>query len=121
MIKLDTSRIDAEVEELKAKANIRKMIKQQNKIELTYLEKDVILHGIGDNEYDDAGNGTWSWSIQPNCKVVTLAQIKGVISSLVKKGLAITYNYEGGKNPKDDVVRLTEEGKEVLNRLRAEA
>ena len=85
---------------------------------LTALEKDVILHGIGDNEYDDAGNGTWSWSIQPNCKVVTPVQIKGVISSLVKKGLAETYNYEGGKNPKDDVVTLTDQGKKLLKQMR---
>lgn len=83
-------------------------------INLTDLEKDVIFNGFGNNEYESNGDPVWSWSIQPNCKNVTVPQISGVISSLVKKGLAIRADWDGGFN-KDSTVELTPAGKEILN------
>lgn len=81
---------------------------------LTQLEKDVIFNGFGNNEYENDGSAVWSWSIQPNCKIVTEKQISGVISSLVKKGLAKTADWDGGFD-KDSTVELTSSGKEILN------
>lgn len=77
---------------------------------LTELERDVIKNGFGNNEFEDDGDAVWSWSIQPNCKLVTEKQISGVISSLVKKGLAISYG-----DGEDSVVELTNPGKQILN------
>lgn len=81
---------------------------------LTHSEKDVITNGFGNNEYENDGSHVWSWSIQPNCKDVTEAQIGGVIGSLVKKGLAEVADWDGGFN-KDSTVGLTDSGKVLLD------
>lgn len=83
---------------------------------LTELEIDVIKHGFGNNEYGDGdGCAVWSWSIQPNCKIVTKEQISGVIGSLVKKELA-----GADKAGNDSTTWLTDEGKAVLMKLKGE-
>ena len=83
-------------------------------MKVTKLEMDVIKNGVGNNEYENDGSAVWSWSIQPNCKVVTEKQISGVISSRVKKGLAVSADWDRGFN-KDSTVELTKIGKEILN------
>ena len=80
-------------------------------LKITELEKDVIFNGFGHNEYEDTGEAVWTWSIQPNCKIVTEKQISGVISSLNKKGLAVSYD-----DGEDSAVYLTGQGKKILNK-----
>lgn len=89
-------------------------------INLTELEKDVLLHGFGDSNYNGQGNENgcpWSWSIADKCKVAKKNQVPGVISSLVKKGIMSSWDYEGDGNPDDEVVALTEKGKEIFRLL----
>ena len=75
-------------------------------MELTELEKDVIV-AITENEFSNIpGDPVWSWSIADNAKITKTEQISGVVSSLVKKGLVET-NDESGDN---STVELTEEG-----------
>lgn len=88
---------------------------------LTKLEQDVILNGFGNNDYANDGSPVWSWSIQPSCKEVTEKQISGVLSSLVKKGLANKEPWYKGNDtttPDDHTVELTEEGQRCLAYLR---
>ena len=74
-------------------------------MKLTELEKDVII-AITENEYSDSpGDPVWSWSVADNCKIIHKDQVSGVVSSLVKKGLAECYE-EG----KDSTVKLTDTG-----------
>lgn len=89
-------------------------------VEITELEKDVLLYGFGDNEYNgcnDEFGAVWSWSLESNCKVTKKNQISGVVSSLVKKGIMDTWNDNNGTNPEDDVVALTDKGKEIFRLL----
>lgn len=74
---------------------------------LTELEKDVI-RAIAENQYADTPDSpVWSFAISYHTKIAKKKQISGVVSSLVKKGLAIsTEKYDG----KDDTVQLTEDG-----------
>jgi len=74
-------------------------------MELTELEKDVVV-AITENEYSDVpGNPVWSWSVADNCKITHKDQVSGVVSSLIKKGLVVSQNYD-----KDDIVYLTKKG-----------
>ena len=74
-------------------------------MKLTELEKDVII-AIAENEYSDVpGNPVWSWAIDYETKITKKEQVSGVVSSLVKKGLAKCYD-EG----KDSTVHLTDAG-----------
>lgn len=69
-------------------------------IELTQLEKEVLI-GINNSEYSDAlGSPIWSWSIE--CASAGTKQISGVVSSLSKKGLTISQG-----SGKDQTVMLT--------------
>lgn len=81
---------------------------------LTELEKDVIV-AITENEYSDApGNPVWSWSVTDNCKTTHKDQVSGVVSSLVKKGLAECYNDRG----KDSTIHLTNAGVRAYHRIK---
>ena len=81
------------------------MISWKIEMKLTELEKDVIV-AITENEYSDIpGDHVWSWSIADTCKITHKNQVSGVVSSLVKKGLAKCYE-EG----KDSTVKLTGTG-----------
>ncbi len=83
-------------------------------VNITENEKDVIKNGFGNNEFNNEGEPVWSYSIQPNCKIVSKKQINGVISSLVKKGLVVTQEYEDNQK----VAGLTIIGKELLKSYR---
>ena len=86
---------------------------------LTELEKDVLLHGLYENEYnqfhwDDGiiGASVYANSICYNCKLVKKNQISGVVSSLVKKGILNCWDDENGQN-----VFPTDFGHEVFAKL----
>ena len=77
---------------------------------LTELEKDVLI-AIATNEFcDEPGDWAWSYSIHYKCTMTTQKQLPGVISSLIKKGLA-EHDDAGGEG---DCVRLTKKGIEAF-------
>ena len=81
---------------------------------LTELEKDVIL-AIVNSEYSDSpGSPIWSWSVADNTKITNINQVSGVISSLVKKGLVISSEYD----IKDNTVELTSNGIEEYKKIK---
>lgn len=83
------------------------------RMELTELEKDVLLFGFGHNNFGDFINDPlWSDCIVDTCEIVTEAQISGVMGSLTKKGLI-----DGNKAGKDSTTWLTEKGVEVYVEL----
>lgn len=94
-----------------------------NGVNLTEMEVDVIINGFGHNEYTNDGGAVWTWSIQPNCVIVTEKQISGVVSSLSKKNLAGSHNVSKAdrKAGDDDTTWLTEAGCAILATLKAEA
>lgn len=83
-----------------------------NKISITKLESDVIGNGFGKSNFNTEGNPVWANSLIEGCKLCTIKQLPGVVSSLVKKGLALAEG-EG----KEKTVALTDEGKVILKRL----
>ena len=79
---------------------------------LTALEEDVILNGIGNNEFLYEDDSTvWSDSVVETCKVCTKKQLSGVVASLIKKGLVIAPRGDG-------TMALTAEGVRTLAGLR---
>lgn len=81
---------------------------------VTDLEADAI-QAIGNNDFTDGDPTAWVWSncVAQECKTVKAKQLPGVISSLVKKGLAET----DGNSGKDACVRLTETGVVALKQI----
>jgi len=90
-------------------------------IKLTKLEIDVLINGFGHNNFNSGSNNAvgvvWAWSLIDSCKITQKQQISGVVSSLVKKGIMDTWNDNNGSNSDDDVVALTEKGKEIFRLL----
>lgn len=81
---------------------------------LTELEKDVIV-AIAKNEYSNIpGDPIWAFAIGHQTKIVKGKQISGVVSSLVKKGLVVSETNPGD----DDTVYLTKTGIEEYNKIR---
>lgn len=79
---------------------------------LTALEEDVILNGIGNNEFLDGDDSSvWSDSVAEACKVCKKEQLSGVVASLVKKGLVATPRGPG-------TMALTADGVRTLAGLR---
>lgn len=82
---------------------------------LTELEKDVIV-AIAENQYaDNPESPVWSWAIVYDTKVVTKINVSGVVSSLVKKELVKTYP---AFQHYDDVVQLTKSGVEQYHKIK---
>ena len=83
-------------------------------IKLTLLEKDVLVNGFGNNDFneDDEESIVWANSIETNCKICKIEQVSGVVSSLVKKG--IMWTKQDGHYGK---IGLTEKGKEFYRNL----
>ncbi len=82
-------------------------IEAPKQISLTELERDVLECGIANNQYaEDVGDAVWSESIAGHCKTTTPAQLSGVISSLVQKGLVQVSQGDGSEN----VTNITDEG-----------
>lgn len=75
--------------------------------EVTELEHDVIMNGIGKSDFfDDWTNGiVWSDVVIEECEKTTPLQISGVVSSLVKKGLLLSNG-----TCADATLQLTAEG-----------
>ena len=82
---------------------------------LTELEKDVIV-AIAENQYADFPDSwVWSWAIDYETKITKKEQISGVVSSLVKKELAITEDYAG-----DNTIKLTVKGVAEYKQIKEE-
>ncbi len=79
-----------------------------NEIKTTELEEKVIM---AFNVADDPEEGTWLYVISEESGINS-KQLSGVVSSLVQKGLAETY--EGDE---DMVIELTEAGFEIFEKL----
>ena len=80
---------------------------------LTELEKDVIV-AIAENQYADVpSDPVWSFAIDFHTKITKTEQISGVVSSLVKKGLAECWG-EG----KDSTVELTDTGVKAYHEIK---
>jgi len=81
---------------------------------LTEMEKDVII-GIANNEFsNEPGDWVWSYSVHFNLKITSQTQLPGVISSLIKKGL-VAHDNTGDKL--GDCLALTKDGVEAFKRL----
>jgi DNA-binding PadR family transcriptional regulator len=81
---------------------------------ITELEKDVMI-AIAENQYADSPDSEiWSFAIDFHTKITKKEQISGVVSSLVKKGLAVCSSEHGN----DDTVRLTTKGVKEYNKLK---
>ncbi|MHB1167029.1 MAG: hypothetical protein ACYC0N_00630 [Carboxydocellales bacterium] len=80
------------------------------KVELTELELKV-LHGARNNHYSDIyeSSGDWTFAVIDAAKL-TPQIARGVISSLIKKGLATVYDNDG-----DQCFSLTAEGKKACD------
>jgi len=88
---------------------------------LTDKEK-IYLKAIPLSDYNDGdqwkdGGGVWCFSVTDQITEYTPQQAKGVMSSLVKKGLINIMDYEGGGRPEDMCVGLTLEGVQALKNL----
>lgn len=78
-------------------------------LQLTNLELQI-LKSSRSNEYGDPAEcGVWMWSVIDNSGIPT-RQARGVISSLVKKGLCEVDDYEGKGRSNDMCFTLTELG-----------
>jgi len=85
-------------------------------MKITELEKDVII-AIAENQYADSPDSeVWSWAIEYETKITKKEQVSGVVSSLVKKGLAISSDYDN-----DRTVRLTAKGVGEYNQIKRDA
>lgn len=85
------------------------------RMNLTDLEKDVLVNGLYNNEYcndPDSEIYVWANSIGYHCKGTQERQLSGVISSLSKKEIVVC---EGHGN--ESTVRVTKKGMKVLKTL----
>lgn len=81
---------------------------------LTEMEKDVIIALVTSDYADGPGDAVWSWDIADNVKITKQNQISGIVSSLSKKGLVKS---DCGELGKYSCTWLTEKGVEVYKSL----
>ena len=82
---------------------------------LTELEKDVIV-AIAENQYADRpGDPVWSFAISYHTKITKPEQMGGVVSSLIKKGLV-----ECSGRDKDAAIELTDAGIKIYHGLKGD-
>ena len=82
-------------------------------MKLTKNEK-LMIENIINNEYDEGlDNVTWVFAVQYSRNEFPIESYKGILGSLVKKGLVEVYDYEKDEN----AVSLTESGKKVALQL----
>ena len=92
---------------------VMRIILEGVKMNLTELEKDVIV-AIAESEYADSPKDwIWSWAIDYETKITRTGQISGVVSSLVKKGLAKCFGER-----KDSMIRLTDTGVKAYDEIK---
>lgn len=89
-------------------------------VELTELEKKLIRH-VRFNEYCEGGHGGgWTFAVIDNSKIPA-SSARGVLSSLVKKGLIYIDIGDGGivngKLDLNTVCDMTDLGESVCNEL----
>jgi predicted transcriptional regulator len=83
---------------------------------LTENEKAIMKAGC-DSEYDNFCEApTWVFSVIDNSKLDAKIA-RGVISSLVKKGLVEVFDNEGRGKANDMAITATESGIEICNEL----
>ncbi len=79
----------------------------------TELEREV-LRGIIDSDFHDAqdpiGNWVWSWSCNPWMETEDAKKFSGVVTSLIKKGLAESDGGEG----EDACLTITQAGWDAI-------
>ena len=81
---------------------------------LTEMEKDVII-GIANNEFsNEPGDWVWSYSVHFNLKITSQTQLPGVISSLIKKGLVA---HDNTGDELGDCLALTKDGVAAYRQL----
>ena len=88
-------------------------------IQLTKFE-EIFLKAMPKSNYNDGDDykttGVWTFSVTDEITEYTEQQAKGVVSSLVQKGLIDIWEHESG----DTVVVMTEKGKEAEQSLLSE-
>jgi hypothetical protein len=90
-------------------------------VNLTEMEQNLLV-GATTNEYcggTEESWGQWTWACFDAASIDS-KQGRGVLSSLIQKGLAGSYDYEGKGRSDDMVMTLTEAGVVEARRLRAE-
>ncbi len=79
----------------------------------TELEREV-LQAIIDSDFHDAqdpiGNWVWSWSCNPWMETADAKKFPGVVTSLIKKGLAKNDGNEGD----EACLTITQEGWDAI-------
>ena len=86
-------------------------------MKLTKFEK-IYLRAMPKSCFNDRADdykngGVWQWSVTDEITEFTAEQARGVVSSLVKKGLIVIDDYEGQGQAKDMVVTMTEKGQAI--------
>ena len=81
---------------------------------LTALEKEILIASCTTDFGDAAIEPVWVFSVIDSAGIDGKVA-RGVIASLVKKGLVIIEDYEGKGNPDDQVFALTDAGIEVMS------
>ncbi len=77
---------------------------------LTEFEFQV-LEAIDKSEYGDyLTDMVWQFSVSERIQGLSKTQFPGVVSSLVKKGLANSQDYEGRGRPNDFMIGMTDLG-----------
>ena len=88
-------------------------MKKEREMKLTENEK-LMIENIINNEYDSGlNNVVWVFAVQYSHNEFPMGSYKGILGSLVKKGLIEVYEHEKNEN----VVSLTEPGKKVAIQL----
>jgi hypothetical protein len=94
--------------------------RNSNQVETTEFEK-IYLNAIRkSNFYESDEFGVYCFSVVDEIKEFTEQQAKGVLSSLVKKGLVNVYDSQGDNKSKDMCVILTNNGKATCGKLKKE-
>lgn len=83
-------------------------------MELTNLEI-LVLNASQKTDFGDCAEKlVWNFAVQDASKLDSKIY-RGVVSSLIKKGLVSIYDYENKGKYEDMIFQLTEEGKKILS------
>ena len=95
--------------------HIKKKSDTKREMKLTKNEK-LMIENIINNEYSDGLDAMpWVFAVQYSHNEFPMESYKGILGSLIKKELIVIMSWED--DPDDNVVYLTESGKEIALQL----
>jgi hypothetical protein len=90
---------------------------------LTPFEKEVLLYGIASNKtYNNPDNTikVWFSTIESNCGIITMQQIKDAIKTLAQRGIITIERCSESGRYDDDLIKVTDIGTPLVKTLREE-